>query len=71
MFKKAINSINMLNREKILIVQTSFQNLWLIRDMKDKKIQNFSSIPLKLCLLGKKTGTWGVNPSIIVCNSIV
>ena len=59
MFKKAINSINMLNREKILIVQTGFQNLWLIRDMKDKKVQNFSSIPLKLCLLGKKNWDMG------------
>ena len=27
-------------------------------------MQNFNSISLKLCLLGQKTGTWGVNTTI-------
>ena len=61
-----MNFIRRLNRGKLFSNQ-SFQILWLIGGIKVYgKIQNFSSISLKLCLLGQKnTGTWGVNITII------
>ena len=45
---------------------SNFQISWQISAMEVmKKIQNFSSPSLQLCLIGKKTETWGVNTTIV------
>ena len=42
-----------------------------LRYVSQGKIQNFSSICPKLCLLGQKyAGTWGVNTTIINLNQV-
>ena len=63
MFNKAMNYayIRRLNRE----ISNLLDNLQYVID---DKINNFSSISPKSCLLGQKyTGTWGVNTTIIKC----
>ena len=65
MVNKFINYIRMLNRENVNFSNWSFQILWLISSMDvKKKIQNFSSISLKLCLLGQQTRNMGCNTTI-------
>ena len=60
MFNKSINFIR-LNRDFLNFSNQSFQ-IWWLKVWTFEKIQNFSSISLKLCLLGPKhIGTWGVN----------
>ena len=60
---KSMKFIKRLNREKVIFFKLEFSNFvanW--RHKSYGKIQNFSSISLKLCLLGEKnTGTWIVN----------
>ena len=55
-----MNFIRRLNRGNFKLEFSNFVANWPYESY--GKIQNFSSISLKLCLLGQKnTGTWGVN----------
>ena len=65
-----MNFIKRLNRENFIfkLEFSNFMSNWLYESY--RKIQNFSSISLKYCLLGQKnTGTWGV--SITIDNTII
>ena len=61
-----MNFIRRLNRGKFYSFKLEFSNFmanWRYKIY--GKIQNFSSISLRLCLLDQKnTGTWGVNITI-------
>ena len=63
---KSLNFIRRSNKITFLPFNPEFSNFvanWQYESY--EKIQNFSSISLKLCLLGQKnTGTWGVNNTI-------
>ena len=62
MFIKSISFIRRLNRGNFYLSSQKFPLWWIISGISHDKIQNFSSISPKLCLLGQKyTGTWGVN----------
>ena len=66
MFNKSMNFIRRLNREKFFSSQM-FKIWWQISSIEVRKTQNFSSVSLKLWLLGQKnTGTWGVNTILII-----
>ena len=66
MFNNFMNFIRRLNRENTFFFQTRvFKFVGLIKVQ--NKIQNLSSISLKLWVLGKKnTRTQGVNTTIVV-----
>ena len=70
MFNKSMKFIS-LNRGNFYFSHYSFRILWLISGMKViKKIENFSSISLKLSLLGQKNSDMGCDttiPSIVLC----
>ena len=63
MFNKSMNLITRLNKENFIFQTRSFQ-IWWLNSVSFEKIQ--ASAELKLCLLGpQKTGTWGVNTTIV------
>ena len=70
MFNKSMKFIS-LNRGNFYFSHYSFRILWLISGMKViKKIENFSSISLKLSLLGQKNSDMGCDTtiaSIVLC----
>ena len=64
-FNKSVNFIR-INRQNFYLSNQSFRIWWLISSMEvTKKMQYFSSISLKSCLLGKNPGTWGVNTTLV------
>ena len=65
MYNKSLNFIRRLKKEKCLFFKLDFLNFAANSGMVVmKKIQNFSSISLKLCLLGQTHGIWGVNTTL-------
>ena len=72
MFNKSMSFIRRLNKRKFLSFKPEISNLVVnLRYVSHDKIQNFSLISPKLCLLGQKyTGTWGVNTTIDVLDQL-